>query len=138
MFRHVGIVVENLSTMKSFYCDFFNLEVLYQQTEKGKFLSEITNIHNAEADIIKLGKKGQIFLELLDYKSKKSSQNICLDSKGVTHFALTVDNSNDIFYKLSKNSYKCLSEPKISDNGLAKVFFCLDPEFNFIEIVEQL
>ena len=138
MFRHVGIVVENLPIMKSFYCDFFRLEVLYQQTEQGKFLSEITNIHNAEADIIKLGKNGQIFLELLDYKSKKNSQNICLDSKGITHFALTVDNSNDIFYKLSKNNYKCLSGPKISDNGLAKVFFCLDPEFNFIEIVEQL
>ena len=58
--------------------------------------------------------------------------------KGFTHFAITVKNLETTYGKLSDAKIKFVNEPRVSDDGGAKVAFCLDPENNLIELVEVL
>ena len=54
MFRHVGIVVNDLDKMKWFYQDVIGLEILYDKIEEGRFLNHILNSVNKSPRIIKL------------------------------------------------------------------------------------
>ena len=56
--------------------------------------------------------------------------------KGYTHFAVTVKNLDEIHKLMSDSRIKFVNNPRISDDGGAKVAFCFDPEDNLIEIVE--
>lgn len=138
MFRHVGIVVNNMQKMKDFYCNVFDLEVLYDEVEQGPFLSHILGCES-KAHIIKLGKNGKIFLELLDFVGSEFGYYKGLKDEGITHFAVTVDDADSVYRKAHENkSYHILNAPRISESGAVKVFFCADPEFNHIEIVQEL
>ena len=46
MFRHVGIVVNDLDKMIWFYQDLIGLEIIYDKIEEGRFLNHILNSNN--------------------------------------------------------------------------------------------
>lgn len=138
MFRHVGIVVEDLEKMRGFY-ESLGLEVMYDEVEEGPFLEHILGLPKAKAHILKLGKNNQTIVELLAFDSYVNRLlNNRLHLKGLTHFALTIENLDELFEKLSKNNIKFLNNPKVSPDNKVKVAFCVDPEDNFIELVEIL
>ena len=134
MFRHVGIVVNNLELMTKFYEEVIGLAILYNEIEEGPFLEHILDKKNARARIIKLGKDGNTIVELLAFDESTTNDDKSLFKNGLTHFAITV---SDIDSMVNKIGY-CLNEPMISENGAVKVCFCRDPEKNLIEIVELL
>lgn len=136
MFRHVGIVVHDLDKQLRFYRDIIGLEVYYEKLEHGEFIEHILGgSKGAKAYIIKLGKNNQTIVELLDFSSDYADPFAynpkSLYKLGYTHFAITVDNIDE----LSKN-VDLISEPKINEEGTFKVCFCKDPEGNFIELVQ--
>lgn len=136
MFRHVGIVVNNMKTMSEFYCDVFNLNILYDKIEEGKFLNTIIGENRARAHILKLGKNNTIFLELLDYNISKKSKAKKIIDHGITHFALTVENIDTTYKELLNRKITVINPPKETKDKQVKVCFCLDPENNFIELVQ--
>jgi catechol 2,3-dioxygenase-like lactoylglutathione lyase family enzyme len=139
MFRHVGIVVKNLKKQLYFYKNILGFEVYYDKIEKGKFVNEILNLSNSEIHILKLGINGKPIIELLKFlneKTKTTSKRV--NSCGITHVAITVNNLDNVYVNLLKNKIKTFSKPKISENNKHKVLFCLDYEKNILELVENL
>jgi catechol-2,3-dioxygenase len=138
MFRHVGIVVNDIDKMLNFYSTILELDIISDEIESGKFLNKIIGYENIYGRIIKLGKDNKTIVELLDFNQKEDSSEKTLIKKGITHFAITVNNIDLLYKKLIKNQLMTISDPQISNNEKFKVIFCKDPENNFIEIVEIL
>jgi len=140
MFRHIGIVVSDIDTQLKFYKDLLNLEVYYDKVEKGEFLSHIIDKSNLKAHVIKLGKNSETIVELLKFEKKPrlAFPGKSLFQKRITHFALTVQNLDELFLKMSKKNINFVNYPKISENKKYKVCFCQDYEGNFVELVEEL
>ena len=136
MFRHVGIVVDDLDNQRKFYEELLGLEVYYDKVEEGEFLQHITGIQNPRARILKLGKDGNTVVELLGFDVFGSNIPNELDTEGITHFALTVDDLDEIFVRMIEGGVKFINKPKINPEGTHKVAFCMDFEKNFIELVE--
>ena len=138
MFRHVGIVVGDLKNMLYFYSEILGMNVISDEIEEGNFLDKILGYNKIKGRIVKLGKEGKTVVELLDFEKKEDNSNKNLIKNGITHFAITVSNADELYNKLIKNNLFIISQPQISVNEKFKVFFCQDPEGNFIEIVEIL
>jgi len=138
MFRHVGIVVEDLEQQLRFYTGLLGLEVYYDKVEQGPFLETILGIYNVKPRIYKLGKNGKIVVELLHFGTNTlvgTPKNLV--ERGLTHFAITVKNIDDLYAKLFKE-VQFVSAPAMSDTGKHIVCFCRDFEGNYIELVEEL
>ena len=137
MFRHVGIVVNDLDKMKWFYQDVIGLEILYDKIEEGRFLNHILNSVNKSPRIIKLGWENKIIVELLYFGGCEINKKSLFEN-GYTHFALTIDDGNYLYDKFIENGLSVINTPIISDEKTVKVFFGMDPENNIIEFVELL
>jgi catechol 2,3-dioxygenase-like lactoylglutathione lyase family enzyme len=137
MFRHVGIVVNDLDKMIWFYQDLIGLEIIYDKIEEGRFLNHILNSNNKSPRIIKLGQNNKTIVELLYFGDCEINKKNLFDN-GYTHFALTIDDSNYLYDKFIKNGLSVINTPTISDEKTVKVFFGIDPENNIIEFVELL
>jgi catechol 2,3-dioxygenase-like lactoylglutathione lyase family enzyme len=137
MFRHVGIVVNNLDKMIWFYTEILEMDVMYDQIEGGVFLNHILNSKDLSPRILKLGKNGSTIVELLFFGNCELSDKNLL-TNGYTHFALTVNNTENLYQKILINNLSVINEPIVSTDNNVKVFFAKDPENNIIEFVELL
>jgi hypothetical protein len=78
-------------------------------------------------------------LELLHFEKKgKVTTPLKPDDIGITHFALTVKNLDELYVRLIENNVKILSPYQTSPDLSVKVLFCRDYENNLIELVEEL
>jgi catechol-2,3-dioxygenase len=137
MFRHIGIVVNDLNKMVWFYQDLIGLEILYDKIEEGRFLNHILNNNNKSSRIIKLGRDNKTIVELLYFGDCEINEKN-LFNNGYTHFALTIEDGNSLYNKFIENGLSVINTPSISDEETVKVFFGKDPENNIIEFVELL
>jgi catechol 2,3-dioxygenase-like lactoylglutathione lyase family enzyme len=137
MFRHVGIVVNDIDRMIWFYHKILGLDIMYDKIESGHFLNHILNSKELSPRIIKLGKDNSTIVELLFFKNCELIEK-SLFSNGYTHFALTVKDSENLHKIMIDNGLSVINNPIISDEKTVKVFFAKDPENNIIEFVELL
>lgn len=137
MFRHVGIVVNDIDKMIWYYTKIIGLEIMYDEIERGKFLNHILNSTGLSPRIIKLGKNGFTIVELLFFNGDKLNEK-SLFSNGYTHFSLTVENTEKLYQKMIENNLTPINIPMKSDNNNVSVFFGRDPENNIIEFVQLL
>ena len=137
MFRHVGIVVNDLNKMIWFYQDLIGLKIIYDKIEEGRFLNHILNSNNKSPRIIKLGQNNKTIVDLLYFEGCDINKKN-LFNNGYTHFALTIDDGNYLYDKFIENGLSVINTPTISDEKTVKVFFGMDPENNIIEFVELL
>jgi len=141
-FRHVGLVVDDMEGQINFYSDFFGFFVQRDMFEEGSFFEHLLGVPNIKARTVKMSDEtGNIVLELLDFTDGDipfEEKRRKVRDKGFTHFAITVKNIETTYGKLSDAKIKFVNKPRISDDGRAKVAFCLDPENNLIELVEVL
>lgn len=138
MFRHIGIVTQDIDKMLFFYKNILELDVISDEVESGKFLNVILGYETLEARIVKLGKNKETIVELLDFNKKRIKNESSLLNFGYTHFALTINNIDRLYEKLKELKIEVISSPQISVNKKFKVCFCKDYENNFIELVEIL
>ena len=138
MFRHVGIVTKDIKQQLKFYKDLLQLEIYYNQTEGGKYLEDLLGIKDTSANIYKLGKNNQIFIELLSFNESNNSSSKNLNDFGITHFAITVENLDKLYNHMKNNDVFFITKPIITENNKNKVCFCKDYEGNYIELVENL
>ena len=57
---------------------------------------------------------------------------------GFNHIALNVENVDDVFKKLVSLGLQYVNEPKVNNEGTAKVSFCRDYEDNLLELVQLM
>ncbi len=138
-YRHTGIITKDISKSLHFYRDVLGFEVIQDFTDSSDYINEITGLNNATAHFIKLKSMDGSILELLEYPSHLTEPVECsIINVGICHIALRVKNATITHKKLIENNIKVISEPVLSSEGIAKVFFCLDPDKVRIEIVEML
>ena len=138
-YRHTGIICKNINKSLLFYKNFLGLELIQEFTDKSKYINEITNLKNAIVHFYKLSTLDGSVIELLEYKNyktepiKHSTINV-----GICHIALKVHDADKAYKFLKKKGVRVLSKPILSSEGIAKVFFCLDPDNVRVELVEMI
>lgn len=139
-FRHIGIVTENLNQSLNFYKKIFGLKVSKSLTESHPSLAKIMGLPRVKIKTVKLKDKNSVILELLDWKYPKMKKDVIkkINSNGITHFAITVKNIDNLMIKLKKYKNSIISQPAISEDKKVKYVFCRSPEKIFIELVEIL
>ena len=138
-YRHTGIITKNIQESLNFYRNILGLKVIQEFTDNSDYINKITGLENGEAHFIKLQGGDGFVLELLEYPTHPSKPvEISIINVGVLHIALRVKDAESAYNHLIKHGVKVLSEPVLSSEGIAKVFFCLDPDGTRVELVEML
>jgi catechol 2,3-dioxygenase-like lactoylglutathione lyase family enzyme len=136
-FRHVGIIVKSMDKSLNFYRDILGLEVIQDSTDDSEYINTITGVKVGSVHFIKLKMPDKTVIELLEYPSyPTNSHNVSFLNVGICHFAIQVDSAKHMHDKLVNNGIEVISEPVLSSEGIAIVFFCLDPDGVRVELVQ--
>ena len=141
--RHIGITVCDLKKMKLFY-EGLGFSGPEPTLEKGEYIDNFYKMKGVEVVTLKMNdaSKTGVLLELLQYQTHPSdssstkSRSVVLP--GISHFALTVEDIDDLYQQLLSKGIEFNCKPQLSPDGKAKVAFCLDPEHNLIELVQVM
>ena len=140
--RHVGITVVNIERSLKFYRDLLGFQITKDMEESGDYIDNFSGIINVKVRTVKMEGSDGSLIELLQYHSHPSKDSISqarlITAIGCSHFALTVENLDDLYEKLSKEGIRFKSEPQFSPDGYAKIAFCKDPDGVLLELVEVL
>ena len=137
--RHIGITVSSLAEALEFYGDWLGFKVIREMDEEGEHIDNFSALKGVRVHTVKMQDEGGHVIELLHYDShprflhKKDVADI-----GCSHFAVTVDNLDEILAKLAKKGYKPHCEPQLSPDGKVKLTFLPGPDNVLIEMVEEL
>ena len=139
--RHIGLVVPNLKKSLNFWCKKLGFKIFKKLEEEGPVIDAIIGYKNVKLKTVKISDKNGNLIELLYFKNppiekKKLKWKGNTFSKGFTHLALKVQNIDRLYKNLRKNGIKFNSEPKISNDGKAKLTYCRTPEGVFLELVQ--
>ena len=138
--RHVGIVVRDLGAALKFYRDILGFREARTMPEEGEFLDAILGMARASVRTVKLQGASGSQVELLAFQAP----NIEIDASpgltrsGPTHIAVTVDDVDSLYAKLTNAGFECTTAPLVSPDGGAKVTFCRDPDGTYVELVQVL
>jgi catechol 2,3-dioxygenase-like lactoylglutathione lyase family enzyme len=141
-FRHTGLVVSDLDAALRFYVDLLGFRVVKRELESGANLDKMLDLDDVRVTTVKLELPKGGMIELLRFESHPpcgqdwADKRISLAVIGFSHIALTVGDLDAEYYRLTCAGVEFLSAPVVS--GSCKVAFCLDPEENYLELVEQL
>ena len=138
-YRHTGIIVKNMKESLHFYKDILGLKVIQDFCDDSDYINEITGIMNADVHMIKLIAKDGTVLEILEYRNHPTDLvNQPIYNAGASHVAFQVKNADKAYEILKRKGVEIISEPVLSSEKIAKVFFCMDPNKVRIELVEML
>ena len=122
-----------------FYRDILGLEVVQNYSDGTDYINKITGITNADVHMIKLKAKDGTIVEILEYRNHPTElMEQQIYNAGACHIAFQVKDANQTYNILKDKGITIISQPILSSEGIAKVFFCLDPNNVQIELVEML
>ena len=137
--RHLGIICKNLEKSLVFYRDILGLKVIQDFWDDSPYIQEITGIKEINVHMIKLKMNDDSVLELLSYDTHPTELiSHTIINTGICHIALQINSAEAMHSKLILNGYHPISKPVLSSEGIAKVFFCLDPSHVRGEFVEMV
>ena len=137
--RHMGIICKDIKKSLYFYSDILGFEVIQDFWDDSDYINEITCMKNAKVHMIKLKSLDGTVIELLDYITHPTEiPSLPVYNVGICHLALQVECADNAHALLLEHGVRVLSSPILSSEGIAKVFFCLDPNNVRIELVEML
>lgn len=137
--RHTGIICKDIERSLIFYRDILGLSVIQDFWDDSVYINKITGTVGANVHMIKLQALDGTIIELLDYVTHPTNLPLLpVYNVGACHLALKVFNAESAYQRLKTEGVTVLSEPIVSSEGIAKVFFCLDPSQVRIELVEML
>ena len=129
--RHFGITIRNLEQDLYFYKKLLGFEEVKREELEGNYIENLLNIKGIKLTYVKLKLKGtKVLLELWYFP------NMNFVEQHSSHFALTVDNLDELITKLNDNKIAFFSPP--IENNKVKVCFCRDFSGNIIELVEEI
>ena len=137
--RHVGLAVTDMDRSLKLYQEIFDLEVVWDQIESGKFIDRLSDITDVRVRTVKLKDIAGGMIELLQYLSHpESAFSDPINRIGCSHIAITVDNIDSMYDTLTEFGCIFHYKPQLSDDGNAKVAFCRADDGILIEVVEQV
>jgi catechol 2,3-dioxygenase-like lactoylglutathione lyase family enzyme len=138
--RHVGIVVQDIQKSINFWRDHFDFSIFLDQIEEGPFIEHLLNIPKVKIRTVKMKGQDNSLIELLYFFEKQDIDQWRgnLNSTGLTHLALNINNLNEKIEKLQFQGFKLINQPRKSENGSVLVAFIKGPEGILIELVESV
>ena len=136
-FRHTGIIVKNMKESKHFYENILGLVVMQDYEDDSKYINDVLGLSDGKIHMVKLKSKDGYIIELLEYINHPTDfSDLPFYNVGSCHIAFTVQNSDQMYQSLKNVGIEIISEPLLSSEKTAKVFFCIDPNGIRIELVE--
>ena len=139
--RHIGIVVSSLEKALELYKDYLGCELVSEYSDlSGEFQAALVGIEDVRMDVAILRTQDNNRIELLEYKNcpGKKKELVLSNDIGASHFALTVENIDNL-YKSRKNfGVSFISEPLLSPDGYVKVAYAVLMDECIVELVEVL
>jgi len=139
--RHTGVYVQDMDVQKAFYEQTLGMSVKVHQVEKGAYINTLLGTDTeSEVETCKLAADDGSMIELCKINPGvgKDNNSVSLFAAGNMHIAITVKNVASEYERLRSMGLSVVSEPQLSPDGGAKVFFCQDPEGNYLELVEEV
>jgi len=138
--RHVGIVVDDLEKCIEFWKQFFGFEIIIDQIEPSPYIDELLNLNIKKLRTVKLKNQGNALIELLKFQDIETRDNWSgrITSTGLTHIALTVNNLEELFNKLTNEGFLSYSKILVPPSKKVKVVFIEGPENLILELVEEI
>jgi|TARA_R110000744_G_scaffold99591_6_gene192130 catechol 2,3-dioxygenase-like lactoylglutathione lyase family enzyme len=137
--RHTGIVVTDIEKSIDFYRQYFGFEVQKDMIESGEYIDNFCSLEGVKVRTVKMALENGDMIELLDFISHPEENNEKrINNIGCTHFALTIENLDELYSAMTNNGVFFNCCPQFSPDGRAKATFCTDPDGTFIELVEIL
>ncbi|MFZ4861178.1 VOC family protein [Sphingobacterium sp. Mn56C] len=124
--EHIGLWVDNLELMRTFYCTYFGLD------SSDLYLNPTTTFSSY---FLTFG-LGNTRLELMHRPDILEEPDKRGFSKGIAHFALTVGDKDAVHLlteRLRTDGYTIASEPRTTGDGYYESVV-LDPEGNYVEL----
>lgn len=143
--RHVGIYVENMEQMVSFYENTFDMKkICYNQPDSNSLIDELMGVKGIEIIATKLiTPRGQQcgtgdMVELIKIINNKLGKNVTgsVYNIGIVHMSIGVDDIENICEKVICNGGKQFTKICKHENG-NKFAFVNDPEGNWIELIQR-
>lgn len=138
--RHFGIIVSDIEKSKYFYSKILGLKIQTELIEKGDYFNSLINLKNLTAKVAKIDIPDSTYIELIEFiniKKKSDTKMHKFSMLKQMHICFTVKNIEKFFNKLKKNNIKFISAPLKSDFDPVKTCFFLDPDNNYVQIVED-
>lgn len=138
--RHTGLVVADLERALHFWRDLLGFRVARQMEESGPHIDAMMGLKDVRVTTVKLTAPDERMIELLHFHSHpdRPAWTGTPYSTGFTHVALTVDDLDDTYQKLSEQGVVFKGPPQHSPDGGVKVIYCQGPEGVLLELVEVL
>ena len=139
--RHVGIVVSNLKEALKLYQEYLGCELVAQYPDlKGNYVSTLVGIEEVRLKVAILRTQDNNRIELLEHISHpgKKREPVSANDVGASHFALTVENIEELYDKRTSYSVKFISPPIESPDGFVKVAYAVLLDECLVELVEVL
>ncbi|MFC5603172.1 VOC family protein [Sporosarcina koreensis] len=137
---HVGVVVNDLPTAKTFFID-LGLKVLGETEVQGEWVERIIGLHDVRKTIVWLGMSdGQAALELVKYHTPSDAKGIqqpFANTLSATHIAFAVEDIEAIVAKLKKKGAELFGEIQNYENAY-KLCFVRGPEGIILELAEKM
>ena len=133
-------MVNDLDKTRDFWINTLGFKLHIEAKEESPYIDELLAIKDPVLTTVKLIDSKGFIIELLKFENYKveNSWSGDLNTTGLTHIALTVDNLDELVEILRKLDYQTLSEIKTSPNKKVKVVFVRGPEGIMLELVQEL
>ena len=70
-YRHTGLIVNNLSKSRKFYCDLLNLKIIQNFIEEGDYFNKLIKEKKLKAKVIKAISPDHVYVELIEFINAK-------------------------------------------------------------------
>ena len=135
-FRHTCIVVTNLAKSLDFYINKLGMKIITEQEISGEYAEKVLGIPKVKLLYVKLDFDENI--DIPRFELHYYLYPLVEDVIPFGHISLTVDNLEEEYKRLSKLNVPFVSPPLIAEDTGKKVCFCADPDYNLIELVEDI
>jgi lactoylglutathione lyase len=139
--HHTSRGVSDMDKSLGFYRDLLGMKVVLDTEMSGEMLSREVALEDAHLRLVELVPEDEtFFLELLEYLSPRGKpypgDATCADV-GADHIALTVDDIQDAYRRLTGQGVRFTCEPQEVDAGFFKghwTAYCYDPDGLVVEL----
>ena len=137
---HLGINVEDLDAVKTFFTD-LGFTIMGQTTMEGELLDRVTGLKGAKDDLIMLqAPDGQFNIELVKFHhplDEVGIQPAAANTLGLRHLCFQVEGLDDLLASLQQKGHKLVGEVQTYENTY-KLCYVRGPEGIIIELAEPL
>lgn len=138
--RHTGLVVADLERALLFWCDVLGFKVVKQMDESGVHIDLMMGLKDVKVTTAKLCAPDGNQIELLHFHSHPDQPRWHGSpySTGLTHIAFSVDDLDELVFRLSQQGVSFPAKPQLSPDGMVKVIYAKCPDGVLLEFVELL